>query len=207
MPATKPPEFRRQALDLVRLVEQPVVKIPKDLGISESCLRVRDGDPLGTQRWRPACCPVPTPAAPPEPARSTHRPAGSRSRPRTARRPCPTRPTPAEALAVQHLHLATIRGCNRPDRGKARSRAQPRQCVPIHPLRSAEIVDHLCRRHPGHRMPLAVRQFTYGHCGGRHHRPLPRHGGLSKPMARFGRTALAAVDSSRLRHLFTRSLD
>ena len=39
MPAPKPPEFRRRALDLVRLGEQPVARIAKDLGISESCLR------------------------------------------------------------------------------------------------------------------------------------------------------------------------
>ncbi|HEY9377580.1 MAG TPA: transposase [Jiangellaceae bacterium] len=39
MPAAKPPEFRRRALDLVRLGEQSVAKIAKDLGISESCLR------------------------------------------------------------------------------------------------------------------------------------------------------------------------
>jgi transposase len=39
MPAAKPPEFRRRALDLVRLGERPVAKIAKDLGISESCLR------------------------------------------------------------------------------------------------------------------------------------------------------------------------
>lgn len=39
MPAPKPPEFRRRALDLVRQGDQPVAKIAKDLGISESCLR------------------------------------------------------------------------------------------------------------------------------------------------------------------------
>ncbi len=33
------PEFRRRALDLVRQGDQPVAKIAKDLGISESCLR------------------------------------------------------------------------------------------------------------------------------------------------------------------------
>jgi transposase len=38
MPAAKPPEFRRRALDLVAL-GQPVVRVAKDLGISESCLR------------------------------------------------------------------------------------------------------------------------------------------------------------------------
>ena len=39
MPAPHPPEFRRRALDLVRLAEKPVAAIAKDLGISESCLR------------------------------------------------------------------------------------------------------------------------------------------------------------------------
>jgi transposase-like protein len=41
MPAPKPPEFRRRALDLVSQGE-PVARVAKDLGISESCLR----------RWR-----------------------------------------------------------------------------------------------------------------------------------------------------------
>jgi transposase len=39
VPAPHPPEFRRRALDLARLGEQPVAMIAKDLGISESCLR------------------------------------------------------------------------------------------------------------------------------------------------------------------------
>ena len=39
MPAAKPPEFRRRAVDLARRREQPVAQIAKDLGISESCLR------------------------------------------------------------------------------------------------------------------------------------------------------------------------
>jgi transposase-like protein len=39
MPAAKPPEFRRRAVDLVRRGEQSVPRIAKDLGISESCLR------------------------------------------------------------------------------------------------------------------------------------------------------------------------
>ena len=39
MPAAKPPEFRRRAVDLVRRGEQSVPQIAKDLGISESCLR------------------------------------------------------------------------------------------------------------------------------------------------------------------------
>lgn len=39
MPAAKPLEFRRRAVDLARAGDQPVAKIAKDLGISESCLR------------------------------------------------------------------------------------------------------------------------------------------------------------------------
>jgi transposase len=39
MPAAKPPEFRRRAVALARQGEQPVARIAKDLGISESCLR------------------------------------------------------------------------------------------------------------------------------------------------------------------------
>jgi transposase-like protein len=39
MPAAKPPEFRRRAVELVRRGEQSVPQIAKDLGISESCLR------------------------------------------------------------------------------------------------------------------------------------------------------------------------
>lgn len=38
MPAAKPPEFRRRALDLVAAGE-PVARVAKDLGVSESCLR------------------------------------------------------------------------------------------------------------------------------------------------------------------------
>jgi transposase len=41
MPAAKPPEFRRRAVDLARRREQPIAQIAKDLGISESCLRRR----------------------------------------------------------------------------------------------------------------------------------------------------------------------
>ena len=48
MPAAKPPEFRRRAVDLARAGGQPVAKVAPDLGISESCLRrwmaVEDGD-------------------------------------------------------------------------------------------------------------------------------------------------------------------
>ena len=39
MPAAKPPEFRRRAVELARRREQPIAQISKDLGISESCLR------------------------------------------------------------------------------------------------------------------------------------------------------------------------
>ena len=39
VPAPHPPEFRRRAVDLARLGEQPVSSVAKDLGISESCLR------------------------------------------------------------------------------------------------------------------------------------------------------------------------
>ena len=38
MPALKPPEFRRRALDLVAQ-GGPVPRVAKDLGTSESCLR------------------------------------------------------------------------------------------------------------------------------------------------------------------------
>jgi transposase-like protein len=39
VPAPHPPEFRRRAVELARLGEQPVAATAKDLGISESCLR------------------------------------------------------------------------------------------------------------------------------------------------------------------------
>ena len=39
MPAAKPPEFRRRAVDLARSGQQSVAKVASDLGISESCLR------------------------------------------------------------------------------------------------------------------------------------------------------------------------
>ena len=39
MPRAHPPEFRRRAVELARLKEQPIAKIAVDLGISESCLR------------------------------------------------------------------------------------------------------------------------------------------------------------------------
>lgn len=39
MPAPKPREFRRRAVELARRREQPIAQIAKDLSISESCLR------------------------------------------------------------------------------------------------------------------------------------------------------------------------
>ena len=39
VPAPHPPEFRRRAVELARLGEQPIAQIAKDLSISESCLR------------------------------------------------------------------------------------------------------------------------------------------------------------------------
>lgn len=39
MPAAKPPEFRRRAVDLARSGQYPVARVASDLGISESCLR------------------------------------------------------------------------------------------------------------------------------------------------------------------------
>jgi transposase-like protein len=39
MPAAKPPEFRRRAVELARLREKPIAQIAKDLGIAESGLR------------------------------------------------------------------------------------------------------------------------------------------------------------------------
>jgi transposase-like protein len=39
MPAPKPPEFRRRAVELARLREKPIAQIAKDFGIAESGLR------------------------------------------------------------------------------------------------------------------------------------------------------------------------
>jgi transposase-like protein len=39
MPAPKPAEFRRRAVELARLREKPIREIASDLGIAESCLR------------------------------------------------------------------------------------------------------------------------------------------------------------------------
>jgi transposase len=39
VPAPHPPEFRRRAVELVRLGEKPVSTLAKELSISQSCLR------------------------------------------------------------------------------------------------------------------------------------------------------------------------
>ena len=39
MPSPHPPEFRRRAIDLARLGQQPIAAVAKQLSISESCLR------------------------------------------------------------------------------------------------------------------------------------------------------------------------
>jgi transposase len=39
MPAAKPPEFRRRAVELARQREKPIAQIAGDLGIAETCLR------------------------------------------------------------------------------------------------------------------------------------------------------------------------
>jgi transposase len=39
VPAPHPPEFRRRAVELARLGEQPIAQIARDLNISKSCLR------------------------------------------------------------------------------------------------------------------------------------------------------------------------
>ena len=46
MPVAHPPEFRRRAVELVRLGGHPVTQIARDLGVSYSCLRnwVRQAD-------------------------------------------------------------------------------------------------------------------------------------------------------------------
>jgi len=57
MPAARPPEFRRRAVELARERDKPVAQIAADLGISESCLRrwmsladVEDGAKDGVTR-------------------------------------------------------------------------------------------------------------------------------------------------------------
>lgn len=55
MPAPHPPEFRRRAVELARLGEQPISAIAKDLRISESCLRnwmAQDGADNGNSSSR-----------------------------------------------------------------------------------------------------------------------------------------------------------
>ena len=84
MPAAKPPEFRRRAVELARRREKPIAALAADLGIAESCLRrwiKQDGidagragglsQPLG--QGRPHARPGPVP--PPPPARPPARPA------------------------------------------------------------------------------------------------------------------------------------
>ena len=39
VPAPHPPEFRRRAIELVRVGEQPIAAVARQLSISESCLR------------------------------------------------------------------------------------------------------------------------------------------------------------------------
>jgi transposase len=39
MPAAKPPEFRRRAVELARQREKPIAQIARDLEIAETCLR------------------------------------------------------------------------------------------------------------------------------------------------------------------------
>jgi transposase len=39
MPAPRPPEFRRRAVELARRRDKPVTESARDLGISASCLR------------------------------------------------------------------------------------------------------------------------------------------------------------------------
>ena len=57
MPAAKPEEFRRRAVELARLGQKPVAEIAKDLGVSESGLRrwmaqtdIEDGKSEGLTR-------------------------------------------------------------------------------------------------------------------------------------------------------------
>ena len=39
MPKAHPPEFRQRAIELARAGDQPVSRVAKELGISDSCLR------------------------------------------------------------------------------------------------------------------------------------------------------------------------
>ena len=54
MPAPKPPEFRRRAVELARLREKPIAQLAGDLGISESCLRRGWSRPTSTRATSPA---------------------------------------------------------------------------------------------------------------------------------------------------------
>ena len=49
MPVAHPPEFRRRAVELVRLGGKPVTQIARDLGISYSCLRIGRVRPISTR--------------------------------------------------------------------------------------------------------------------------------------------------------------
>jgi hypothetical protein len=56
MPAAKPPEFRRRAVELARLREQPIAKIAKYLGItmsSRGCRAARTRTSSSVLRRRP----------------------------------------------------------------------------------------------------------------------------------------------------------
>lgn len=61
MPAAKPPEFRRRAVELARLREKPIAEIARDLGIAESCLRnwmrQADVDGAAERAFRPTSGP------------------------------------------------------------------------------------------------------------------------------------------------------
>ena len=105
MPAAKPPEFRRRAVELARRREKSIAEIAADLGIAESCLRrwLKQDDidtgraeglstderaewsgcagRTGCRRWRSRSSsgPVPTSPGRPSPAQNDL-PAGPRAR-------------------------------------------------------------------------------------------------------------------------------
>ena len=130
--------------------------------------------------WRPACCPVPAPAAPPA------RTAPARPRRASRRRPAATRrsaaPTPSRSQSWSSTHAPPKRRessisisppCAAVDRllrlQEPRDRGdQPRQRVAVHGVGAAEVVDHLRRGHPGDRVAFAVRQLQIAH-----RRPVP----------------------------------
>jgi transposase-like protein len=64
MPAAKPPEFRRRAVELARRREKPIAAIAADLGIAESCLRrwMKQDDFDAGRRLRAAGCIARSPA-------------------------------------------------------------------------------------------------------------------------------------------------